>query len=73
MRKNGVVALLERSLDCLSLVGRPLSATYESVRALWAAREQRYRAAADITVDNNLSIENTLQRVEELFREAVCR
>lgn len=73
MRQNGVVTLLERSLDALPMDGRPLSKSPEALKAMWAQREPRYRAAADITIDNNGPLADTLRRAEEAFHEAAGR
>ena len=73
MRQNGVVALLERDLDVLPMDGRPLSKSAEALRTMWAEREPKYRAAADIVLDNNAPLEDTLRRTEEAFHEAAGR
>ena len=73
MRQNGVVLMLERRLDALSMDGRPLSVSPEALADMWAAREPRYRAAMDAAVDNNGALADTLRRAEEAFHEAVDR
>lgn len=69
MRQNGVVALLERSLDALPMDGRPLSKSPEALRAMWVEREPKYRTAADIAIDNNGALEDTLRRAEEAYHD----
>ena len=70
LRQNGVLILLERALDALSTDGRPLSTSLEALRAMWAAREPKYRAAADATVDNNAALEAAVASAMEAFYEA---
>ena len=73
MRQNGRLILLERRLDALSMDGRPLSKSAEALEAMWQARKEKYRAAADATVDNNGAPEETVARAEEAYHEAVDR
>ena len=70
LRQNGILILLERALDALSTDGRPLSTSLEALRAMWAAREPKYRAAADATVDNNAALEAAAASAMEAFYEA---
>ena len=73
MRQNGRLILLERRLDALSMDGRPLSKSAEALEAMWQARKEKYRAAADAAVDNNGAPEDTVARAEEAYHEAVDR
>ena len=73
MRQNGRIILLERRLDALSMDGRPLSKSAEALEAMWQARKEKYRAAADAAVDNNGAPEDTVARAEEAYHEAVDR
>ena len=70
LRQNGVLILLERALEALSTDGRPLSTSLEALRAMWAAREPKYRAAADAAVDNNAALEAAVASAMEAFYEA---
>ena len=73
MRQNGVVVMLERDLGALSMDGRPLSKSREALKAMWAAREPLYRAAADAVVDNNRAPETAAREAKEAFHEAAGR
>ena len=73
MRQNGRLILLERRLDALSMDGRPLSKSAEALEAMWQARKEKYRAAANAAVDNNGAPEDTVARAEEAYHEAVDR
>ena len=70
MRQNGVVLLLERALDALSMDGRPLSTSQEALKGMWAAREPKYRAAADAAIDNNADPQAAVQAAKEAYHEA---
>ena len=71
MRQNGAVLLVERSLEALSMDGRPLSTSRDALEAMWRARNPHYRAAADAAIDNNTALEGAVKRAEEAFYEAV--
>lgn len=64
MRQNSVVIWLQRDLDRLPTDGRPLSQRH-TPEELYSAREPLYRAAADIIVDNNGTLEETLRQILE--------
>ena len=73
MRQNGVVALLTRPLERLSMDGRPLSRSLQALREMWKVREPLYRAAADVTIDNSGAPADAAQTVEEAYYEAAHR
>ena len=73
MRQNGRVLHLRRSLDALSMDGRPLSKSREALQAMWRVRAPLYAAAADIEIDNNAAPEDAAARAQEAFYEAVDR
>ena len=70
MRQNGKVLLLLRDLDALPMDGRPLSKSPEALKAMWAERAPKYRAAADITLENDAAPDLVARRAEEAFYEA---
>ena len=73
MRQNGVTVLLLRDLEALPMDGRPLSRSPEALREMWRARGPKYRAAADVTVDNRGTLEDAVSQAEEGFHEAAHR
>ena len=70
MRQNGKVLLLLRDLDALPMDGRPLSKSPEALLEMWRVREGKYRAASDITLDNNGPLAETVRATKEAFYEA---
>lgn len=66
MRANSVVVWLRRELDRLATEGRPLSLS-RPLSALWEEREALYRGAADLTVDNNGTVDETVRRILEVW------
>ena len=63
MHRNGTVFLVERNIEDLESDGRPLSGGLEKRRALFARRRTRYSGAADFTIDNNGSIEASIEQI----------
>lgn len=64
LHQNGVIFHLIRDLDRLPRDGRPLSRGAD-LEALWRRRQPMYAAFADGVVDNNGSLENTLDQIEK--------
>ena len=62
LHQNGVIVHLTRSLEKLPTAGRPVSQSTD-LRELWRRREPLYRSFADLTADNNGSIEDTVHTV----------
>ena len=62
LHQNGVIVHLTRSLEKLPTAGRPVSQSTD-LRALWRRREPLYQSFADLTADNNGSIEDTVRTV----------
>ena len=73
MRQNGRVLFLRRSLDALSMDGRPLSSSRAALEAMWQVRAPLYAAAADAEIDNNAAPTDVAARAREAFYEAVDR
>ncbi len=66
LRQNGDIACVDRPLELLETVGRPLSVGgSDALRAMYAARLPLYRKYADFTVSNAGSVEAA---VEALLR-----
>ena len=62
LHQNGVILHLTRALDKLPTAGRPVSQSTD-LGELWRRREPLYRAFADLTVDNNGPMEDTIQQI----------
>lgn len=66
LRQNGTVIWLRRSLDALSVDGRPISQSRD-LGGLLREREPLYRQFADHIVDNNCAPEATAARILEVI------
>lgn len=64
LHQNGVIVHITRALDLLPTNGRPVSQSTD-LHELWRRREPLYRSFADLTVDNNGPMEETVQRILE--------
>ncbi len=70
LRRSGVTVFLDRPLEkLLASADRPLSGTREDLELRYRERYDRYRAAADFTVDGGGSIEETARRVTEVLEQ----
>ncbi len=73
IKKSGRVVFLDADFDTIcERIGdsssRPLFQDKESARALFEARRAAYLAAADITVDGNMSARKTAMTIAQMFR-----
>lgn len=68
LHQNGIILWLKRSLDLLPTDGRPLSQA-NSLRNMYLMRKSQYEDFADLTVDNNSSIEKTLSAILHCMEE----
>ncbi|MBR0463010.1 MAG: hypothetical protein IJJ23_01315 [Clostridia bacterium] len=73
MRQNGRILLLSRSLDQLSLEGRPLSKSRDALESMWSDRGPKYLNTADCTIENDASPDDVAARAEEAFHENIDR
>ena len=64
LHQNGVIVHIVRSLEKLPTAGRPVSQSTD-LHALWKRREPLYRSFADLTADNNGSIEEAVRNILE--------
>ena len=64
LRQNGVVVYVKRALEALSDEGRPLSQGGR-IRALYERRAPLYKKAADIVVENDGSIADAVNTIDE--------
>ena len=71
LRMNSVVVRLTRRLENLSMQGRPLSQGLEALRKMEIARTPLYETCADLTVANDSTVAECVQKVLEGFHEAI--
>lgn len=64
LHQNGVIIRIDRALKKLPTDDRPLSRG--DLGALYAARDSLYDRFADVTVDNNTSLESAVSRLVEV-------
>ena len=69
LHQNGTILWLRRALDQLSVEGRPLSQR-GPLEEMYAAREALYVRFADISVDNDGDLEQTLRRMLDALGES---
>ena len=67
LHQNGVIVHLTRSLEKLPKAGRPVSQSVE-LGELWRRREPMYRAFADVTVNNDGPMNETVALIEKDVR-----
>ena len=67
LHQNGVIVWLTRDLAKLPKAGRPLS-QQNSAETLYEQRRDKYAAFADITVDNNGPLEETVTQILEALK-----
>lgn len=67
LRQNGMVFYLERELRLLPTKGRPISQA-NRLEDLYRVRHPLYRSFADAVVDNNSSIDETVNSIMEAFQ-----
>lgn len=64
---NSKVILIERDLKKLSLIGRPLSKSYESLLKMKTERNQLYYEMADYVIYNNENLENAVKEAVDIY------
>ena len=67
LRAGGTVFWLRRNIALLSREGRPLSLTCD-LSAMFAVRKPLYERFSDRQIDNNGTIEETVQRIRNAFQ-----
>ena len=67
LHQNGIIIWLTRSIDALPTDGRPISQRSD-MHALYAAREPLYERFCDIIIDNNGSVESTVESITEALK-----
>ena len=66
LHQNGTIIWLQRDLDKLPTAGRPLSQK-NSAETLYAQREEKYAAFADLIIDNNGPLLGTVEHILEVL------
>lgn len=67
LHQNGIIIWLTRSIDALPTDGRPISQRSD-MHALYAARKPLYERFCDIMIDNNGSVESTVESITEALK-----
>ena len=67
LHQNGIIVWLQRSTEKLDKTGRPLSLKND-LNEMYQKREPMYRRFADAAVDNNGSVEATLEQILEVLQ-----
>jgi shikimate dehydrogenase len=70
LHQNGNIFWLKRDLDQLSTEGRPLSQTTR-LNKMYEIRKAMYEAFADYTIDNNGTLENTVNQIISVLGEKI--
>ena len=70
LKQNGVIVFLERELSELSMDGRPLSKSREELSRIYEARIDKYRAYADIVIENEDEPSLVAERIRDRVYEA---
>lgn len=72
LKHNGLIVYLDRDIEKLiSDDSRPLSSSKEAVATLWKERDPLYRSSRELVVDNNGSIESTVQNICKEYKEHI--
>lgn len=71
LKQNALIAGLVRDVDRLPTAGRPVSMATDLHR-LWMERKPRYERFADVWIDNNGRVEDTVRAVTEAFYAYPC-
>ena len=69
LKQNGVIVHIERDMDKAETEGRPLLQDPAALQKLHTQRMPIYRKFADITIDNNGDINDTVQYMMEKLNE----
>lgn len=73
LKGNGRIYYLKRDLDLLSLDGRPLSKSRETLDKMFEARDPIYSNCADAAINNDLSPVLTAQRIRTSSARPIYR
>ena len=65
LKQNGIIVNIVRDIEKLDRKNRPLSTGIDAVKKLFEKRKDKYIDFSDFTVDNNGSLEKTLDKLME--------
>ena len=63
LKQNGKIFYLQRELETLDRKGRPLATDLTAVKNLFERRKQKYLDFADILIENNKELQNTVGEI----------
>ena len=66
LHQNGIILWIKRDLDALARDGRPLSQN-SNLREMYKKRRPCYERFADIRIDNNGAVEDTVSKIMEVL------
>ncbi|MBP3940859.1 MAG: AAA family ATPase [Christensenellaceae bacterium] len=69
LKQNALIVRLVRSLDRLAMDGRPLSSSRERLTEMQKEREPLYLRFADVSFENNTTIEDLTEKILEEFNK----
>lgn len=70
LKQNGYILRIERKLEQLATIGRPLSKDLHALKEMYQKRLPHYLRFADGTVENRTTIEAAAERAVQLFQLA---
>ena len=65
LKQNAVVFNLVRDVEKLARKNRPLSTDLDAVKRLFLRRKDRYIEFSDFTIDNNCTLQQTIEKIME--------
>ncbi len=63
LKQNGKIFYLQREVETLDRKGRPLATDLSAVEKIFERRKQKYLDFADILIDNNKELQNTVGEI----------
>lgn len=69
LKQNALIVRLIRGLDMLAMDGRPLSSSRERLTEMQKEREPLYQRFADVSFENNTTIEDLTEKILEEFNK----
>ncbi len=72
LKQNGRIYLLKRDLEALETEGRPLSKSFDELQKMYQIRKPLYESFSDKIIDNNSSMNRTVNSILEDFYENTC-